>query len=71
MEESIYDEFVAKCKAMAEMRQVGDPFDAMTQQGPQVSHCSIDHLLFLFFCWKNLFQVQSKDCIYAMFKVLN
>lgn len=36
VEESIYDEFVAKCKTMAELRQVGDPYEAETQQGPQV-----------------------------------
>ena len=34
--ESIYDEFVAKAKALAEVRVVGDPFDADTAQGPQV-----------------------------------
>lgn len=37
VEASIYDEFVAKCKEMATMRRVGDPFDGLTQQGPQVS----------------------------------
>ncbi|KAH3839023.1 hypothetical protein DPMN_112444 [Dreissena polymorpha] len=36
VQESIYEEFVARCKAMAEMRIVGDPYDGMTQQGPQV-----------------------------------
>lgn len=39
VEASIYDEFVAKSKEMASFRQVGDPFDALTQQGPQVSIC--------------------------------
>ena len=34
--ESIYDEFVAKAKALAEARVVGDPFEADTAQGPQV-----------------------------------
>ena len=35
--EAIYDEFVEKCKAQAENRIVGDPFDGITMQGPQVS----------------------------------
>ena len=34
--ESIYDEFVAKAKALAEGRIVGDPFNPTTVQGPQV-----------------------------------
>lgn len=34
--ESIYDEFVAKAKTLAELRVVGDPFNAETAQGPQV-----------------------------------
>lgn len=34
--ESIYDQFVAKAKGMAEARVVGDPFDADSAQGPQV-----------------------------------
>ena len=34
--ESIYDQFVAKAKTLAEVRVVGDPFDADTAQGPQV-----------------------------------
>ncbi|XP_074602585.1 aldehyde dehydrogenase, mitochondrial-like [Brevipalpus obovatus] len=33
---SVYDEFVAKSKALALKRIVGDPFDLKTQQGPQV-----------------------------------
>ena len=32
---SIYDEFVAKAKARAEKRKVGDPFETDTDQGPQ------------------------------------
>lgn len=32
----IYDEFVAKCRAMAQNRVVGDPWEVMTQHGPQV-----------------------------------
>ena len=35
--EDIYDEFVAMAKAMAENRFVGDPWDDITMQGPQVS----------------------------------
>jgi len=34
--EDIYDEFVEKSKLAAKQRIVGDPFDELTQQGPQV-----------------------------------
>lgn len=37
VQEKIYDKFVAKAKAAAERRVVGDPFTQGTQQGPQVS----------------------------------
>ena len=33
----IYDEFVARSVELAKNRVVGDPFDPMTEQGPQVS----------------------------------
>lgn len=36
VEEKCYDEFVAKTVERAKQRVVGDPFDANTQQGPQV-----------------------------------
>ncbi|PVD19050.1 hypothetical protein C0Q70_21609 [Pomacea canaliculata] len=36
VQEAIYDKFVAKAKALAENRTVGDPFKATTMQGPQV-----------------------------------
>jgi acyl-CoA reductase-like NAD-dependent aldehyde dehydrogenase len=36
VEESIYDQFVEKFREMGKKRQVGDPFNALTQQGPQV-----------------------------------
>ena len=41
VQDTIYDEFVQKCVMFAENRCVGDPFDAMTQQGPQVNYFSI------------------------------
>jgi aldehyde dehydrogenase (NAD+) len=37
VQESVYDEFVAKMTAKAKGRRLGDPFDPATQQGPQVS----------------------------------
>ena len=37
IEESIYDEFVAKSVERAKKRNVGNPFDMPTEQGPQVS----------------------------------
>ncbi len=36
VEEKAYDEFVEKSVARAKKRTVGDPFNAMTEQGPQV-----------------------------------
>ena len=33
----IYDEFIAKSVELAKNRVVGNPFDPMTEQGPQVS----------------------------------
>ncbi|XP_060580697.1 aldehyde dehydrogenase, mitochondrial-like [Ruditapes philippinarum] len=45
VEASIYDEFVDKCKNMASFRQVGDPFDALTQQGPQISEEQLNKIL--------------------------
>ena len=35
--QNIYDEFVMKAKNMAENRFVGDPWNDVTQQGPQVN----------------------------------
>ncbi|KAK6038028.1 aldehyde dehydrogenase family protein [Cooperia oncophora] len=36
VEGKIYDEFVARSKALAEKKRLGDPFDFKTEQGPQV-----------------------------------
>ena len=36
VEESVYDEVVEKSAARARKRKVGDPFEADTEQGPQV-----------------------------------
>jgi len=38
VEEKAYDEFVERSAARARKRTVGDPFDARTEQGPQVDH---------------------------------
>ena len=35
--EDIYDEFLVKCKEIALVRQIGDPIEAVTTQGPQVN----------------------------------
>ncbi|KAL8618868.1 Aldehyde dehydrogenase [Nucella lapillus] len=48
VEESIYDQFVEKAKVMAENRTVGDPFDAMTMQGPLVDKAQFDKVLTYF-----------------------
>jgi len=34
----LYDQFIAKSIELATNRVLGDPFDAMTEQGPQVNH---------------------------------
>lgn len=39
MEEQIYPEFVKRSVEYAKKRLVGDPFDARTEQGPQVIIC--------------------------------
>jgi aldehyde dehydrogenase (NAD+) len=44
VEESIYDEFVAKSVAKAQARVVGDPFDEKTDQGPQVQWYNKPHM---------------------------
>lgn len=48
VQDTVYDEFVKKCVMFAENRCVGDPFDDMTQQGPQVilqSRCVLFFLM--------------------------
>ena len=46
VQEGIYDEFVAKAKAKAMERRVGDPWGEKVQQGPLVKHtfnlCALD-----------------------------
>ena len=44
MQSSIYDKFVAKAKALAEKRTVGDPWTNV-EQGPQVDNKQIDKIL--------------------------
>lgn len=39
VQEEIYDKFVDMAKACAENRLVGDPWDPITMQGPQVYLC--------------------------------
>ncbi|XP_019423664.1 PREDICTED: aldehyde dehydrogenase family 2 member B7, mitochondrial-like isoform X2 [Lupinus angustifolius] len=43
--ESIYDEFVAKAKARALSRVVGDPFKSGIEQGPQIDSKQFDKIL--------------------------
>jgi acyl-CoA reductase-like NAD-dependent aldehyde dehydrogenase len=45
VQDSIYDQFVAKAKALAEGRKVGDPFTPGTQQGPQVDSIQFNKIL--------------------------
>ena len=46
VQEEIYDEFVKRSRELAEKRKVGDPYEAGTQNGPQV------HLYYSEFCIK-------------------
>jgi aldehyde dehydrogenase (NAD+) len=45
VEDKCYDEFVEKSVARAKSRKVGDPFDASTEQGPQVDQAQFDKVL--------------------------
>ncbi len=45
VQESVYDEFVAKVTAKAKARKVGDPFDPTSEQGPQVSQEQFDRVM--------------------------
>ncbi len=45
VEEKIYDEFVERSAARARRRTVGDPFDAKTEQGPQVDQDQFDKVM--------------------------
>ncbi|XP_046542736.1 aldehyde dehydrogenase, mitochondrial-like [Haliotis rubra] len=45
VQEGIYDKFVEVAKTMAENRIVGDPYDVMTQQGPQLDDAQFKKIL--------------------------
>ena len=45
VEERAYDEFVEKSVARAERRTVGDPFDASTEQGPQIDRTQFEKVM--------------------------
>lgn len=45
MHSDIYDEFVKLSVEKAKTRVVGDPFDAKTEQGPQVDKAQFDKIL--------------------------
>src|SRR6202050_2287960 len=45
VEEKIYDQFVQQSTARAKKRTVGDPFDAATEQGPQVDQTQMEKIL--------------------------
>jgi aldehyde dehydrogenase (NAD+) len=45
VEEKVYDQFVEQSTARARKRTVGDPFDASTEQGPQVDRAQLDKVL--------------------------
>ena len=45
VEETCYDEFVARSVERAQRRVVGDPLDRRTEQGPQVSQTQLDRVM--------------------------
>lgn len=45
VQEQIYDEFVEKSVARASRRTVGNPFDAATEQGPQIDGIQFDKVM--------------------------
>jgi aldehyde dehydrogenase (NAD+) len=45
VEDKCYDEFVEKSVARAKARKVGNPFDASTEQGPQVDRTQFDKVM--------------------------
>src|SRR5262249_12426295 len=45
VEEKVHDQFVEKMVKKAKSRKVGDPFDPMTEQGPQVSQEQFDRVM--------------------------
>src|SRR5580693_3700812 len=45
VEEKIYDQFVEQSTARAKKRTVGDPFEAGTEQGPQVDEAQMEKIL--------------------------
>lgn len=45
VEEKIHDQFVAKLRAKATRRKIGNPFDPATEQGPQVDKAQFDKIL--------------------------
>ena len=49
--ESIYDEFVKKAVEKAQKRVIGDPFDANTQAGPQVTYLDLIYLSSTHVCY--------------------
>ncbi len=45
VEDKVYDRFVEQSTERAQKRTVGDPFDAATEQGPQVDKTQLDRVL--------------------------
>ncbi len=45
MQEKVYDKVVDKITAMNKTRQVGDPLDPATEQGPQIDQAQFDKIM--------------------------
>lgn len=58
----IYDKFLTKAVELAKKRKVGNPFDAGTQQGPQVRQ-NVYYFLPRLMCTINVFRLIKKVLI--------
>ena len=45
VEEPVYDEFIDRLAAKNSQRRLGDPFDPVTEQGPQIDQAQFDKIL--------------------------
>lgn len=65
VEEQIYPEFVKRSVEYAKKRLVGDPFDARTEQGPQVTVSLRVVVVWFFGCF--LFSFPSVNIIHVKY----
>ena len=61
--EDIYDEFSKMCVARAKARKVGNPFDASSDSGPQVTYCKFGNFRegFIFAKLRSFVKIKSSQ----------